>query len=187
MFRGITMKRYVMMAGAVLVATACGSSSPSGPSNSQPNTVVFTAALSAANEVPAITNVDANGRGTATITMNLTRDSAGTITAATSTFVYSLSGFPPGTVVRASHIHTGGPTVSGAVVWDTTLTAANAITLADGTLNNQTFSNNTAVSSGFTTASLAQQIIDNPGAWYFNVHTAVNPGGAVRGQLVRQQ
>jgi hypothetical protein len=118
--------------------------------------------------------------------MNLTRDSAGTITAATTNFVYSLSGFPAGTVVRASHIHTGGPTANGGVVWDTGLTAANAITLGDGTLNNQTFSNSTAVSSGFTTASLAQQIIDNPGAWYFNVHTALNPAGAVRGQLARQ-
>ena len=179
------MKRYAMMAGAVLVATACGSSSPSGPSNSEPNTVVFTAALSAANEVPAITNADANGRGTATITMNLTRNSTGTITGATTNFVYSLTGFPAGTVIRASHIHPGGPTAVGGVVWDTGLTAANAITLGDGTLNNQTFSNTAGPATG--AAELAQQIINNPAAYYFNVHSALNPGGAVRGQLVRQQ
>jgi CHRD domain-containing protein len=180
------MKRYAMMAGAVLLATACGSSSPAAPS-APSNTVVFTAALSAANEVPAITNADANGRGTATITFNLTRDGAGTITAATANFVYSLTGFPAGTQVRLSHIHVGGPTVVGGVVWDTTLTPANAISLADGTLTNQTFSNNTAVGSTTTTGELAKQIIDNPAGYYFNVHTALNPGGAVRGQLVRQQ
>jgi hypothetical protein len=71
----------------------------------------------------------------------------------------------------------------GNVVWDTTLTAANAITLGDGTLNNQTFSNTPGPQDP---ATLAQQIIDNPAGYYFNVHTALNPGGAVRGQLVRQ-
>jgi hypothetical protein len=182
MFRGITMKRYVLMAGAVMVATACGSS-PAGPS-APANTIVFTAALSAANERPnPITNADANGRGTATITMNLTRNSAGTITGATTTFVYSLTGFPAGTQVRASHIHVGDATVAGNVVWDTLLTAANAITLNDGTLTNQTFSNTPGPADP---ATLAEQIINNPSAYYFNVHTALNPGGAVRGQLVRQ-
>jgi len=177
------MKRYAMMAGAVLLATACGSSSPSAPT-APANTVVFTAALSAANERPnPITNADANAKGTATITMNLTRNSAGTITGATTTFVYSLNSFPAGTQVRLSHIHIGDSTVAGNVVWDTGLTAANAITLPDGTLTNQTFSNTPGPTDP---ATLAQQIIDNPAGYYFNVHTALNPGGAVRGQLVRQ-
>jgi hypothetical protein len=33
----------------------------------------------------------------------------------------------------------------------------------------------------------ATNIMNNPGGFYFNVHTPLNPGGAVRGQLVRQQ
>ncbi|MEP6918887.1 MAG: CHRD domain-containing protein [Acidobacteriota bacterium] len=178
------MKRYAMMAGAVLLATACGSSNPAGPS-APANTVIFSAALSAANERPnPITNADANARGTATITMNLTRNSAGTITGATTTFVYNLTAFPAGTQVRLSHIHVGDAATAGAVVWDTGLTAANAITLNDGTLTNQTFSNTPGPTDP---ATLAQQIIDNPAGYYFNVHTVLNPGGAVRGQLVRQQ
>jgi hypothetical protein len=35
--------------------------------------------------------------------------------------------------------------------------------------------------------TLAQvtQILANPNGYYFNVHTPLNPAGAVRGQLVR--
>jgi Cu/Zn superoxide dismutase len=176
------MKRYAIMAAAGILAAACGSSSPSAPT-APPNTIVFTAALNAANEAPPITNADANARGTATVTFNLTRDSAGTITAATVNYVYSLSGFPAGTVIRATHIHEGGPAVPGGVVIDSGLTAANAITLADGSMNNITFSNLTNFQGGLT---LINQIIANPNGYYFNVHSAVNPGGAVRGQLVKQ-
>jgi hypothetical protein len=175
------MKRYAIIAAAGILAAACGSS-PSSPSNTQPNTIVFTAALAFANEVPTLpaSNADANARGNGTFTLNLTRDGAGAITDATGTFVYSLSGFPAGTVIRATHIHEGGPAVPGNVVIDTGLTAATAITLADGTLTNQTFANR-AVG-----ATLANQIIANPNGYYFNVHSGVNPGGAVRAQLVRQ-
>jgi len=174
------MKRYAIMAAAGILAAACGSSSPSGPS-AQPNTIVFTAALSAANENPPVTNADTNARGVGTFTLNLTRDSSGTITEATGTFVYNLTGFPAGTQIRLTHIHEGGPSVNGGVVVDTGLTAANPITLADGTLTGQTFSNRPVG------ATLAQRIIADPNGFYFNVHSVLNPGGAVRAQLVRQQ
>ena len=36
------------------------------------------------------------------------------------------------------------------------------------------------------TAATAQSILDNPAGFYFNVHTAANPGGVMRGQLVKQ-
>jgi hypothetical protein len=175
------MKRYAIIAAAGILAAACGSSSPTTPST-PPNTIVFTAALSSQNEIPTITNADVNARGTGTFTLNLTRDSAGAITAATGTFLYSLSGFPAGTQIRLTHIHEGGPAIgSGSVVIDSGLTAANPITLNDGTLTNQTFTNNSVA------AALAQRIIDNPNGFYFNVHSVLNPGGAVRAQLVRQQ
>ena len=175
------MKRYVLVATAVLAA-ACGSSDgPTSPS--QANTVVFTAALSAANEVPPITNADQNARGNASITFHLTRDSSGTITAATVDYVYSLTGFPAGTVIRATHIHEAGPSVSGGVVLDSGLTPATAITLPDGSATNITFTGLTTFVGGI---SLLQRIIDNPNGFYFNVHSNLNPGGAVRGQLVRQ-
>ena len=42
---------------------------------------------------------------------------------------------------------------------------------------------------GFTKTSInvasdvAQRILNNPAGFYFNVHTALNPNGAIRGQL----
>jgi hypothetical protein len=35
-------------------------------------------------------------------------------------------------------------------------------------------------------APVAQSIFNNPAGNYFNVHTTLNGGGAIRGQLVRQ-
>jgi hypothetical protein len=173
------MKRYVLV-GLVILAAACGSS-PSQPSNTPPpNTIVFTAALSAANENPPITNADSNARGTGTFTLNLTRDAGGNITDATGTFVYSMTGFPNGTNITLTHIHEGGPSINGNVIINTGLSPANPITLATGTLTNQTFENRPVG------ATLAQQIIANPNGYYFNVHTALNGGGAARAQLVKQ-
>jgi CHRD domain len=178
------MKRYAMIVAVAILGAACGSDSPSSPSNNQPNTMVFTAALSNANEIPTLptTNPDANARGNATVTFNLTRDSAGTITAATVGFVYSLSGFPPGTVIRLTHVHEGGPAVAGGVKIDSGLSPATAITLNDGTANNITFANTTFPDG----LPLINAIIANPNGYYFNVHSNANPGGAVRGQLVKQ-
>jgi hypothetical protein len=170
------MKRIALLAVLIAVA-ACGSDSPTNPSTGP---IVFTAALSAANEVPAITNADANGRGTATITLNAPRDSSGAITGAgTMNFVVPLTGFPAGTEVRAAHIHPGAAGVNGSPLVNTGLTAASAVILGDGT-GTLTFSNIPV------TQTDAQAIATNPAGFYFNAHTAVNPGGAVRGQLVKQ-
>lgn len=178
------MRRFSLAAGAALLLAGCGSSSqPTAPSVA-PNVITFTAALSSQNEVPPITNAESGGRGTATITFNVTRDAANVITNGTATYVYSLSGFPAGAVIRATHIHNAPAGVNAGVVLDSGLTPATALTLANGTLTNQTFSN--LVPGAAQGIALFQQIIDNPAGFYFNVHSNLNAGGAVRGQLVRQ-
>ena len=154
---------------ALGLVAGCGddnNGSPGGPSN----TTIFTVPLSAANEVPPIANAESTARGTAVITIN---SQANTID-----FSVSMNSFPSGAVVRAAHIH--GPNapagVNQSVLVDTGLTPATAITLADGT--------GTFTFSGVSTsAANIQQILANPQTFYFNVHTNLNTGGAIRGQL----
>lgn len=154
-------------------ASACDDDGPTDPS--QPNPT-FRATLSSANEVPAVSNAEAGASGVMNIEFNLTRDGAGAITAATASFNGTLTGFPAGTAITLSHIHTGAAGTNGTVVVNLALSPGE-ITLANGS--------GTIVKTNITmTVDLANQIIANPAGFYFNAHTALNPGGAVRGQLV---
>jgi hypothetical protein len=166
----------LMSAVAAFGAAACDDDNPVDPSN-QP--VVFSAQLSATNEVPPVGNAESGGRGTGIVTFNLTRDSAGTITSGTVTWDVTLTGFPAGSRAQAMHIHNAGVGVNAGIFVDSGLSPASAVAL-DGNINLQNVTNNT------TTAARLQAVIDNPSGHYLNVHTPVNPGGAVRAQLVRQ-
>ena len=165
-----------------VLAIGCGDDdSPSSPST--PNTVTFNANLLPANEVPPVANAESSGRGTAIITFNLTRNASGAIQSGTVDFRFDLTGFPAGTLIRAAHIHPGAAGANGTVLIDTTLTAANALGLTNGSGSFEA----RGVTGTNVDASNLQAIIDNPGNYYFNVHSLVNPGGVARGQLVRQQ
>jgi hypothetical protein len=131
------------------------------------------------NEVPPVTNAEASGSGTATITFNLTKDGSGTITAATVDFSASMTGFPAGTALTAAHIHPGAAGSNGGVLVSTGITAGEVTMPAgSGTL--------TKNAQNITVAQV-NQILANPAAFYFNIHTASNPGGVARGQLSRVQ
>jgi len=164
---------------AISVA-ACGSKTPTTPSTS--NQVKFTATLLPSNETPAVTNAEVSGRGTANITLNLTRDSAGAISAATADFSVDVTGFPPGTPITAAHIHPGAAGVPGNALITMGL-GAGEIVLANGA---QTFFKTGLTGGGNLTAGVAQDIINNPAQYYFNIHTQSNPNGVARGQLVKQ-
>lgn len=157
---------------ALLLGPGC-SDSPTQPSD----TVTLTAALSPANEVPAVTNADASGSGVVTIVLHLTRDTSGTITAATADFQVSLTGFPPLTTLTTAGVHSGAAGSNGPLIVDTGL-GAGEVVLASG-------------SGGFSKtgisvlAAAAQNLLANPTGFYFNVHTVLNGNGAARGQLVR--
>jgi hypothetical protein len=170
------MKRmFVLAIAASFFAAACGSSSPSSPSPNQPT---FTAALSPANEVPPISGPEASGSGNATITFNTTKDAAGNITQASVTFVVNMQGFPPGTPINIAHIHTGAAGQTGSVLISTTL-AAGEVVLANGS--------GSFTKTVDTQPAIAQNIINNPSGFYFNIHSTANPGGVARGQLVKVQ
>jgi len=170
------MKRmFVLAIAASFFAAACGSSSPSSPTPTQPT---FTAALSPANENPPISGAEASGSGNATITFNTTKDAAGNITAASVTFVVSMQGFPAGTPINVAHIHTGATGQNGSVLVSTSL-AAGEVVLANGS---GSFTKTVSVDP-----AVAQNIINNPAGFYFNIHSQANPGGVARGQLVKVQ
>ena len=170
------LKRGVMMLMVAAAVTGCDDS-PTAPDD--PNVVVMTAQLSAANEVPPVTNAEVNARGDVRITFNLTRDGSNNITAATATFVVNLNSFPAGSAWTLAHIHEGAAGVAGAARVDTELTPATAIALANGAIANHTITNRPV------DPAVMNNILANPAGFYFNAHTVLNPGGAVRGQLVR--
>jgi CHRD domain-containing protein len=160
------------------IAAGCGKdSSPTNPSPAKPT---FTADLRPANEVPAVTDAEASGSGTATITFDVTRDSAGNVTAGTATFVVNLTGFPAGTAINIAHIHQGAAGTNGTIVFNTQL-AAGEVNLANGS--------GSFTKSGVAPADVAtfNAILNNPAGYYFNVHSTLHPGGVARGQLVRAQ
>ncbi len=167
------MKRAALALALAVAATACGSSStaPTTPSNP-----VFTAQLLPSNETPPITNAESTSSGNVTITFVTTKDASGGVSSAVGTAVVNMQGFPAGSSITMSHIHTGAVGVKGDVL----------VPFAPGTV---------ALSNGagsFTsTQSIdganATNIMNNPANFYFNVHTALNGGGVIRGQLVRTQ
>jgi hypothetical protein len=145
-------------------------------------TIIFTAQMLAANEGAAGIAVNPTETGTtgqAIVTFETTV-SGGVITACVARFDVVLSGMASNSVVILSHIHEGAVGISGPVRVDSGLTPGAPIPAAGGAVS---FSR-----SNLTVApALAQQIINNPGGFYFNTHTALSPGGVARGQLVRLQ
>jgi hypothetical protein len=155
----------VMVTVLAIGAAGCGNDNPTNPSS---NLVVFTVPLSALNEVPPVSNAEATARGTAVITINKTTNMID--------FEVSLNSFPDSSVVRIAHIHGPAPVgVNASILVDTTL-APGVVALTNGA---GTF----RFPSIQATAAQVTQILGAPQNHYFNVHTVLNGGGAVRGQL----
>jgi CHRD domain len=173
------MRRLAIFAFALaFAAPACDDDSPTGPSNTGP--IVFRAELRASNEVPPISNAESGGQGTATITFSVPRDSSGNITGGGTWNVQAVvSGLTNDSVFRAAHIHNGVAGQNANVFVDTRLTAANPINIGTGgTVNFEGVD---------ITQAQAQAVVANPAGHYFNMHTILNPGGVIRGQMERVQ
>ena len=172
------MKRVAILMAALALAAGCDDDSPTQPSNTGP--IVFTAPLSAASEVPPVTNAESTARGTATITFNVPRDASGAPSGAgTVTFGIQLTGFPStSAAVVAAHIHPGAAGVNGSPLIDTRVTQAAPLVLNNGAAN-------VSITVDISQANAAS-IYAAPQNFYSNVHTPLNTGGAARGQLALQ-
>jgi hypothetical protein len=120
-------------------------------------TVHLKADLNASSEVPP---KDSAGTGTLTATLNTKTNEL--------TYHIEFSGLTG--PVAAAHFH--GPAAVGANAGPQVPIKATPITSPiDG--------------KATLTAAQAKDLLD--GKWYFNLHTAVNPGGEIRGQIVKSE
>lgn len=142
-----------------------------------------TVAMSPAQEVPPIPagNPDANASGTATITVNPARDVQGVATGGSINFAVTYSGFPAGTTIVGLHIHEQVAGMNGPIRFDTRISAANPVITptGSGTINITVPVPNATDAQRMT----FQRLLANPTGFYVNLHTMVNPGGAIRAQL----
>jgi len=153
------MVKYAVAALAVVAATS---------GQAQAQTVRLTAVLSGSNETPGVLT---GATGTAEVFVNM----------ATQDVNYEIEIFnlPSGTT--AGHFHIGGPGLAGPIVVDLAPTV--------------NVSNDFSLKGKATAASLRARPDQGIRTWedfiqsliggqaYVNIHSAVNPGGEIRGQL----
>lgn len=176
------MKRLAFGLIAVLAFGACGTAG-TGQSNASPTagatarasatqatTVVLTADLRAANEVPPVAAAEASCAGTVTVTLDRAANTA--------RFESTITGCPATTAVTGAHIHEGATGANGPVRVDTTVKAGDVVfAAASGKITKGPVNVDPAVMN----AMIAQ-----PSNFYFNVHSTANGAGVIRGQLARR-
>ena len=142
------------------------------PASAQQYTL--TATLSGAGETPA-PGINTGAFGSATVVVDMT--------ARTVTYTVTVFNLPSG--VTASHIHAGAAGTAGPVVvnFAPPTTASNDFSFT-GVVPDTAFALNPAV--GIRSADDMFQAILG-GNSYVNVHSTVNPGGEIRGQLILKQ
>jgi hypothetical protein len=157
------MRRLLSLAGAAALALLVGAAS------AEAQNLNFTALLSGSNETPGIAS---GAGGTATITLNT----------ATRTVTYRVDVYNLPSGATAAHFHAAGPGVSGPVVVNFTV--------------QMNISNDFSISGTASAADLVPRADQGIRSWddfiqaltlgqiYVNVHSSVNPGGEVRGQVL---
>ncbi|MEO8620919.1 MAG: CHRD domain-containing protein [bacterium] len=130
--------------------------------------IIYTSTMNAANERPNPNASTATGSAVYTLTGN---------TLSFTVTVNGLSG--PAT---ASHIHVGSASVAGSVIVPFVTGQ-----VASGNVTSGTIDLSTTISNGTSTITGdSLKVLMNSGNAYTNVHTALNGGGEIRGQIIKQ-
>jgi hypothetical protein len=158
------MRRVLWVFAAMFVMCAAGAA--------EAQTIRMAATLAGSNETPA-PGVVTGAFGTATVTVDM----------ATQTVTWSIDVFNMPTGTNNAHFHVGGPGVAGPTVVNVAFPA--------------NISNDFNLSGSATAANLIPRADQGIRSWedflqalvggqtYLNVHSAANPGGEVRGQVLR--
>jgi uncharacterized protein (TIGR03437 family) len=138
----------------------------------------FQVTMNPANEVPPIEGLDASAL--AKVSLFAPYDASGQITSGTVIFDANYT-FPGNVVFRGFHIHDGVAGANGPVRIESGLSGTNTVTDEDG-VGNLLFGINVGASNPNGLATLRSLLV-SPENHYLNLHTSVNPGGAIRAQL----
>ena len=177
MKRTTVLTAFLLVAASalVVVAAAAGRGGPGNDNGKKKGraaaaVTVFDLRLEPKQEVPRIQGLRAHADGN--LTLDVTRDSSGAITSGKAVFYFNYD-FPGSVTIAGLHVHQGAKKTNGSIVIDSGLAS---FTDADGD------GNATAIVTSVTPAVL-QAILDKPRDYYVNLHTSVNPNGAMRDQL----
>ena len=177
------MKRFAAAACA-LSLFAAGCDEKLNPVAPTPGQVTLASQLSGAANVPPASSLEAGSAGTLSVTM--TPAAAGAYTAS---FTFQIGGLvkagvlpaplDSGSVILAGYVHQGAAGAVGPPVVQLPISLQAPLVSPTGSLV-LTIAN-VPVSAGAATAILA-----NPSGFYFNMYSALNQNGVVRGQLAKQ-
>ncbi len=134
------------------------------------------------NEVPPVQNPDASAIGAVRLLYTTRPD--GSLTTASATFDVSYTGISgDGLRFTGLHIHRGGAGVNGPVTIDSSLPGGtNGPLVASTGTGTVSFTNEVSLTN-VAAVSTFYDLLGDPSGHYINIHTNVNPGGVVRGQL----
>jgi hypothetical protein len=177
------MKRFAVAAVA-LAFVAAGCDDTLNPATPTPNQVTLVSSLSGAANVPPASSLEANSTGALSVTM--TPAAGGAYTADFSFQIAGLvkAGVLPaplnsGSVIVAGYVHQGGAGTVGPPVVQLPISLQAPIVTPDGTAV-------LTISGVAVSAGAASAILSNPSGFYFNLYSALNQNGVVRGQLAKQ-
>jgi len=136
----------------------------------------FPVTMLPSNEVPPIANLDASAESS--VTVHTLRNEEGEVVAGTVIFDVNPR-FPGETTFTGLHIHNGEAGANGGVTINSGIGAPDTVMTPSGMANVYRVVNVTTAAGLETLNSLVM----NPERHYVNLHTTVNPAGAVRAQL----
>lgn len=147
-------------------------------------TATFLAALSPANEVPPIVGVEATG--TALVYAHVMRDANNQIVSGSVDFVVMYN-FPGEATITGLHIHSGAAGVNGPVTINSGIAAGANSVAVTAPFRDQIVRQGQALPGDMAAVATLRGMFSNPADYYVNLHTAANPGGIIRGQLIRAE